>query len=215
MSKAILGGTLGSQTDSGGAYALGEIHERQRLEIRRADLRQIAATLTRQLVLPLARLNTSLERVPQLVFDAEEPDDLKLYAESLPKLAQAGLQIPARWAREKLKIPAPQGGEEVLQAAAWAPPQETVAARAVLRGAPAGDAQQRQVEQLERTAQAPLEQMIDVIRRKVDQAQSLEELRDSLLDAWPEMDAAALAEVMAQAFAAAALAGRYEILEGL
>lgn len=215
MSKAILGGTLGSQTDSGGAYALGEIHERQRLEIRRADLRQIAATLTRQLVLPLARLNTSLERVPQLVFDAEEPDDLKLYAESLPKLAQAGLQIPARWAREKLKIPAPQGGEEVLQAAAWAPPQETVAARAVLRGAPAGDAQQRQVEQLERTAQAPLEQMIDVIRRKVDQAQSLEELRDLLLDAWPEMDAAALAEVMAQAFAAAALAGRYEILEGL
>lgn len=217
MSKAILGGTLGSQTDSGGAYALGEIHDRQRLEIRRADLRQIAATLTRQLVLPLLRLNTGVERAPQLVFDAEEAEDLKTYAESIPRLVQAGLRIPARWAREKLKIPAPDEGEEVLQA--QAAPVAALKARpggaTALRDVPVTDPQQQQLERLEREAQPAQDALLAVIRRKVDEAQSLEELRDGLLDAWPEMDSAALAEVMAQALSAAALAGRYEILEGL
>ncbi|WP_429885370.1 DUF935 domain-containing protein [Geoalkalibacter halelectricus] len=217
MSKAILGGTLGSQTDGGGAYALGEIHDRMRLEIRHADLRQIAATLTRQLVTPLLRLNTGVERVPALVFDAEEPEDLKLYAESLPKLVQAGLRIPARWAREKLKIPAPDEGEEVLSLAA-SPLSEPTALRTMVAASaarPVSDAQAGQLALLEQQAHAPLAQMLEVVRRKVEQAASLEELRDSLLDAWPQMDSDQLAEVMAQALAAAAMAGRYEILEGL
>ncbi len=212
MSKAILGGTLGSQTDGGGAYALGEIHDRMRLEIRRADLRQIAQTLTHQLVLPLARLNTGLSRAPLLVFDAEEPEDVKLYAESLPKLAQAGLKIPARWVREKLKIPAPEEGEEIMEAQSPFAAMKTAAAaaRPVAR-----DAQALQLARLEQEAQAPIDDMVAVIRRKVEEAESLEELRDSLLDVWPDMDGGQLAEAMAQALAAAAMAGRYEILEGL
>lgn len=222
MSKAILGGTLGSQTDSGGAYALGKIHDDQRLDIRRADLRQIAQSLTRQLVVPLCRLNTSLTRLPQMVFDVEEPEDLKLLADSVPKLVQSGLQIPARWLRDKLKIPEPQDGEEVLTLSAAPVADATAATRARPPrpdGHPSGggefDPQDQQRYQLERDAQAPLESMVEVIRRKVEEANSLEELRDSLLDAWPDMDSAALADVMAQALAAAALAGRYEILEGL
>ncbi len=219
MSKAILGGTLGSQADDGGAYALGEIHDRQRLEIRRADLRQIAQTLTRQLVEPLARLNTSLTRLPALVFDAEEPDDIKLYAESLPELVRAGLKVPARWVREKLKIPEAQEGEEVLT---MGMPQTAAALKAApgqiamtAQASGQGDEQDAQLAQLEGLAAQPLAGMVDAIRRLVEQAESLEGLRDSLIEAWPEMDSAALAEVMAQALTAAALAGRYEILEGL
>lgn len=211
MSKAILGGTLSSQTDDGGAYALGNVHDRMRLEIRRADLRQIAQSLTRQLVEPLARLNTRLERTPQVVFDVEEPEDVKLYAESLPKLAQAGLKIPARWVRDKLKIPAPEEGEELMEA----PAPAFAAMKAAATARPPADVQEAQLARLEREAQAPIENMIEAIRRKVEQAGSLEELRDALVSAWPDLDAGALADVMAQALAAAAMAGRYEILEEL
>lgn len=115
MSKAILGGTLTSQTSEsgGGAYALGQVHNDVRHDILVSDARQIARSLTRDLVEPLTRLNTPLRRMPQFVFETEQPEDLKLYADALPKLAR-GMKIPARWAHQKLGIPEPENGEEVL-----------------------------------------------------------------------------------------------------
>ncbi|RQW77526.1 MAG: DUF935 family protein [Methylococcus sp.] len=60
-------------------------------------------------------------------FDTQEPEDLTLYADALPKLAAIGLRIPEAWARDKLKIPEPEGNEPVLAArslsAVEGPPQ--------------------------------------------------------------------------------------------
>jgi hypothetical protein len=52
---------------------------------------------------------------------------------------------------------------------------------------------------------------MDVIKRLVDEAQSLEQLRDALLAAYGDLPADRLAEIMAMGFAAAELAGRFDV----
>lgn len=58
MSKAILGGTLTSQSDGAASTnALGRVHDRVRRDLTISDAMQIASTLSRQLLAPLAVLN--------------------------------------------------------------------------------------------------------------------------------------------------------------
>lgn len=139
MSKAILGGTLTSQTSEsgGGAYALGAVHNEVRHDILVSDARQIARSLTRDLVQPLMRLNTPMRRQPSFVFETEQPEDIKLFSEALPKLGRA-MKIPARWAYQKLGIPQPEPDEEVLDFSVRvaAPPPAPVPATAALRAEP-------------------------------------------------------------------------------
>jgi phage gp29-like protein len=121
QSKCILGQTLTTDTGSGGggSYALGKVHAEVRGDILRADARQLAATLTRDLVYPLIAINRGgidgLRRCPQFRFDLGETEDLVAYADALPKLVGAGLRsIPVAWVHEKLRIPEPAEGEAVL-----------------------------------------------------------------------------------------------------
>jgi len=222
ISKAIVGQTLSSDTGDkgGGSYALGRVHEQVMANIVASDLRQYARTLTRQLVTPLTRLNTGAERCPRFVFDLNEPEDLKHYADAVPKLVAVGMRIPESWVREKLRIPEPDGDEPVLAAAAGGYGQADLKARpgrhAAARTAPDEiDEQDRQLVVLEAAAEPAIEDMVAAVRRIVDQAASLTDLRDRLSEAWPDMDASALADAMAKALAAAQLAGRFDILEEL
>ncbi len=233
VSKAILGGTLTSQADGkSSTNALGNVHNEVRHDILVADARQIAATLTRDLIYPILALNTgaidSLRRCPRLVFDLSEPEDISLYAEAVPRLVDAGLQIPTAWVRDKLRIPAAEDGEETLARPAAAPATAPLRA-APTTGHPAGcpccatsvlkaDAEptvvDRYTERLNTEAQAALDGLIDPIRRAVMQAESLEDLQASLLSLYPTLAPDALAAKMQQAFAAAELAGRFEAREG-
>ena len=119
MSKAILGGTLTSQADGkSSTNALGNVHDGVRGELRDSDLIQIAGTTTRDIVLPMYMFNgksfSNPSRSPRLEFDITEAEDIKLYAESLPKLVSTGVQIPVKWVHDKLQIPEPKDGEAVL-----------------------------------------------------------------------------------------------------
>lgn len=117
MSKAILGGTLTSGEGEHGTQALGNVHNELRHDLRDADARQLGNTLTRQLVYPILALNkglTDMRRCPRLVFDTQEPENLVLYSDAVPKLVGMGMKIPARWAHDKLKIPEAAKGEELL-----------------------------------------------------------------------------------------------------
>jgi len=121
QSKAILGGTLTSQADGKtSTNALGTVHQDAFTAIRDNDCRQIAGTLTRDIIYPLLALNKggldNLRRCPRFVFDTGEAEDLALYADGLPKLVSIGMKIPARYAHDKLKIPEPEGDEPVLSA---------------------------------------------------------------------------------------------------
>lgn len=131
QSKAILGQTLTAQASNTGTQALGKIHNEVRMDIRNSDIRQIAATLTRDISYPLLALNygpMDLRRVPRIVFDTGESEDLTAFADALPKLAGAGLRIPVSYVQRKLKIPEPLEGEETLPVAAVRAPGASAAA---------------------------------------------------------------------------------------
>lgn len=119
MSKAILGGTLTTQADGKtSTNALGEIHNEVRHDILISDATQIAATITRQILAPLAYLNCGVSDpalLPYFRFDTRQSEDIKVFADALPKLATV-MDIPAAWAHEKLKIPQVKDGEKVLSA---------------------------------------------------------------------------------------------------
>ena len=128
-SKVILGQTLTAGEGKSGTQALGKIHNEVRMDIRNADARQIENTINAQLVRAYCLLNHAgidPKRLPRFEFDTGEPEDLQEYADNLPKLAQAGLQIGVEWAHKKLRIPKAEAGEEVLKG-----PPAPVAAGAV------------------------------------------------------------------------------------
>lgn len=113
ISKAILGGTLTSQTGANGNRSLGDVHNEVRHEIRGHDAKQLGETLTSQLVGAICKANGMPMRC-RWVFDTQEPDDLVLYADAIPKMVDVGLQVPLSWVQDKLKIPMPEDGEAIL-----------------------------------------------------------------------------------------------------
>ena len=121
ISKGILGQTMSAEAKSTGiGSGNADLHADVRQDILKADAREIAGTLTRDLLYPLIALNRGgidgLRRCPRFVFDTGEAEDLKLFADALPKLAGAGLRIPVAWAHDKLRIAQPTGDEPVLSA---------------------------------------------------------------------------------------------------
>lgn len=125
QSKAINGSTLTSEGGSTGlGSGLAEVHNEVRMDIRNSDCKQLAGTITTQLVYPLLAVNKGFadaRRCPRFVFDTSEAEDLKLYADSLPKLVGLGMRIKAEWAHEKLRIPLADEKDEVLKSAPAAP----------------------------------------------------------------------------------------------
>lgn len=214
QSKAILGGTLTSQADGkSSTNALGKVHDEVRMDLRDSDALQVAKTLSRDLVYPIAMLNGlagDWARCPRFKFDTQEPEDLAAYADALPGLVGLGFRVPRQWAQERLAIPEPEDGEDVLGAASAAAPGAPAAGQA------AASAQQppaSAAEQLDATMQPSTDAWIARIRTLVEQADSLEAIRDGLVALLPDMSLQQYAEAMAQALAAAALQGRVEILQ--
>ena len=212
QSKAILGGTLTSQADGkSSTNALGNVHNEVRMDLRDSDALQVAKTLSRDLVYPIAMLNglaSDWARCPRFKFETQEPEDLAAYADALPALVGLGIRVPRQWAQERLAIPEPEEGEDVLVAvpAEPAPLPVQAAASAQRRAATAAD-------QLDDNLQPVTGEWIERIRALVEQADSLEAIRDGLLQLLPDMSLEQYAEAMAQALAAAALQGRHEILQ--
>ncbi|MDG6314083.1 DUF935 domain-containing protein [Glaesserella parasuis] len=118
IARLILGQTLTSGADGkSSTNALGNVHNEVRRDLLVSDVKQLGQTFTQQIILPYLLINfpnVDPTRIPTFEFDTKEPADLALFAESLPKLVDIGLQIPANWARDKLGIPEVQEGEVVL-----------------------------------------------------------------------------------------------------
>ena len=147
QSKAVLGQTTSSEAKATGmGSGIATLHGEVRHDILRSDARQVAGTLTRDLVYTLTALNRpgvdGYRRCPRWVFDLGESEDLAQYAEALPKLVGVGFKIPRSWAHDKLRIPEPDAREDVLATVAPAPATLDVApatldappARAALSG---------------------------------------------------------------------------------
>ncbi len=240
QSKAILGGTLTSSTGANGNRSLGDVHNEVRLDIRDDDATQLDQTLSSYLVYPMAMLNGLFadNRCPSWVSDTQEPDDLQLYADALPKLANAGARIPLRYVNLKLKIPEPEDDEPILQPSrsANAPAQDGQAATG-LAGvitktseyiAAATQSQPGRVDnpaQLDDSVDAhtallaanaadPLKAWLDSIQNMLNDADSLEAFQAALVNGYGHLPSDKMTKVMGVAFAAADLAGRFDVREG-
>jgi phage gp29-like protein len=124
MSKVILGQRGDEARSAGIGSGQADFQREVRRDIRNADARQVAATLTSDVVYPLLALNRgvdSLRRCPRFQFDTGEPEDLTTYAQALPELVGVGMRIPVAWAHERLRVPLPEGDEAVLGAPAPVP----------------------------------------------------------------------------------------------
>lgn len=242
VSKAVLGATLTSQADGkSSTNALGNVHNDVRLELRNSDLRQIASTLTRDLVMALYVLNgksyTDTRRLPRFEFDTQEAEDLKLFADSLPPLIGVGLQVPKGWANEKLQIPLPKDGEEVLGAMLATEPELTpkpnnneasnaaenkqaaLKAKTILSKITAlkasendKDAADLFSQQLARENAPHLNVLTEQIEQLVNNANSLEQLQEQLGELDLSIDE--MGEVMQLALVSAELSGIQDVTDG-
>lgn len=140
QSKAILGGTLTTQSDGkSSTNALGNIHEVARIEIRDSDAKQLAASISRDIVASMMRLNypsVHPRRYPKFAFDLSEPEDITTFSEAIPKLAGInGMRIGAEWLHTKLSIPMAGDDEAILTVGSAATPTALTAALAAQRAA--------------------------------------------------------------------------------
>ncbi|MEJ1490080.1 MAG: DUF935 family protein, partial [Candidatus Sedimenticola sp. (ex Thyasira tokunagai)] len=228
-SKAILGGTLTTSAQSTGMGSnLGDIHNEVRHDLRDADARQVGGTLTRDLVWPMTALNLpgiAPNRSPRFQFETQEPEDIKLMSEALPKLVDIGFRIPASWGHEKLQIPEAEEKEAVLgRATPPTPPegegrgegdkeQEQAATAAAKAEAAEPDDVDLQTKQLQEETAVNIDDLYDRIRTLMNEVESMEELQDRLVEAYNYMDIDELSKVMQLGMSAADLAGRFDVQE--
>lgn len=218
QSKAILGGTLTSQADGkSSTNALGNVHNEVRKDLQIADCRQASTTLSRDLIHPIAALNglapNGIRRAPRLKLIVDEPEDIVAYSESLPKLVGVGMRIPRQWAQERLSIPEPDEGQEVLGSVAAPADGGAPVAALTARQATPPTPEAQLAARAARSIDPAISGWIDQVRALGESAKTLQELRDGLEKLYPDLALDDYAERMAQALAAAAFAGRWEVMQ--
>jgi phage gp29-like protein len=231
-SKTILGQTMSAESKSTGiGSGNAELHREVRHDILKADAREIAGTLTRDLLYPLVALNRGgidgLARCPRFIFNTGEAEDIKLFSEALPELVGVGMKIPVAWAHEMLRIPEPAEDEEVLRIAS--PPNVL---NPELRPEPGKATPKETKEKPDKAALAALAARQDAIDALIDEVDDWRPVLDPLLaplqaalseagangetaaeflarlpGLLPEMNAGPLAEALTRAAFTARLAG--------
>jgi len=117
MTLAILGQTLTSGGEKGGSYALGQVHNLVRQDLRDADALALGQTLSDQLLAPLVLLNLGQVPLPRWVFIPDDPVDLAQLATTVKTLGEASphLPVPKSWLYNRFGIPEPTEDEETVE----------------------------------------------------------------------------------------------------
>ncbi len=240
-SKIIIGQTLTSGEGQHGTQALGNVHNEIRVDIMKSDAKRVSASLSSQVIAPMALFNIpgiNPRRLPRLVIDVPEPEDLHLYADDLPKLAKAGMKIGVKGLHRRLRIPMAEEGEDILRGDAPAEPpapapgpapvptpapQPVPPKKAPLTGrlppppqpGPARDAFDDLVDEAVGDWQpllAPVVQpLLDAVTSALARGESLEAFAAQLPDLVGQLDGRPLAERLARASFIGHLAGEADI----
>lgn len=115
ISKLVLGQTMTS--DNGSSLGQAKIHNEVRLDILRADCRQLAFTVNRDLIKPFVDLNFGPQDVyPTVELPVPDPEDVEALSKVLKDLVPFGLRVKAAEVREKIGLSDPDEDDEVLVA---------------------------------------------------------------------------------------------------
>ena len=184
-----------------------------RHDLLKSDAKQVATTLRQDLLYPLLVLNKGGQRdprrLPRFQFDLVEAEDMATYAEALPGLVEAGLQIPVSWAHEKLRIPLPGKDDAVLKAPPVAAPEFDIAATrvAALKTLPEPDPLDDLADQLA-SEWEPVAKMMAPVQQLLARCKTIEEFRDRLPELIPQLDEAQVVELISQGLFAGYMSGR-------
>ena len=118
VSKAVLG-QVATTEGTPGKLGNDAVQEDVRYDILKSDARTLAATLNRDLVRPYIDLNWGLQKAyPSILIMMEDAEDTQALATVLEKLVPLGLRVEASIIRDKLGLPDPPEGAEVLEVGA-------------------------------------------------------------------------------------------------
>ena len=211
ISKTILGQTLTTQEGSSGSYSLGQVHDLVRHDLIKADCTVLSKTLRFQVIRPLVGYNFGWDKpLPKFKFKFEAPEDLKALSEVYKNLFEINYPLTVEHVSERFKVPAPKDGETVLEFKA-ASPMAAKFGRIAAKSTRFSPEQQRVEELVSETGKQALNALsglLEPIRQMVLKAGSLEELRDNIFEAYGDLDAAELEELVARAIYTAELYGR-------
>lgn len=113
ISKLVVGQTMTS--DNGSSLGQAKIHNEVRLDILRADCKQLAATINRDLIKPFVDLNFGpQDTYPKIEIPVPDPEDITALSDALDKLVPLGLRVAQAEVREKLGLSDPQPDDDLL-----------------------------------------------------------------------------------------------------
>jgi len=113
----ILGQQLSTTVADTGARSLGDVHNQVKSEYTASDANELSATLTRDLITPVVRLNLSgyTGPMPKAHIKAEPEANLSERIKIDQTAQSMGKQIPIRYMVETYGIPEPENNEPILE----------------------------------------------------------------------------------------------------
>lgn len=221
MSKALLGQTLTADVGDKGSYAAAKTHNEVRQDLAQADTRAVAVTVRYQLIRPMVGFNFGWDTpCPGYAPVWEEEEDLEKKSTWIGNLLDRGVEMPVSFIRKEFNIPEPEKGEAVVSGQRSGV-LDRQTAKEFLKVS-AKNSPERPDETPADTLAALGDKIatgaeFDGLTAKIEeilaQAASLEEFRDRIMDAYADMDASDLGDLMQKAFVLADLSGRFDVAE--
>jgi len=124
ITKLCLGQTLTTDNSGGrGSYALGAVHHAVRIDLLKADAKQLANTLNKYLVKPMIDFNFGKQaRYPICRFNVQENIDLTVAQANIQAGVLMGVPVGVDHYRSIMSLPVPRVGEQLLIAPVAAAP---------------------------------------------------------------------------------------------
>lgn len=241
ISKAVLGQTATTDAVTGGLGS-GKEHREVQKSIQTADARALAGILNRDLIRPWMQLNFGpLKVYPRLKIEEPEQEDLAAFSTAIGGLIDRGLEVEQGEVRDRFSLSDPKPGAKLMRPATATAPgtvppaldraikrESDVFKRgegsgAILAPQSAGKASGGEIsggadidpliDRLATEATPAMGAMLARIEAMMEAAGSLEELREMLLTAYPNLDVTDLAGVLAQAMIVGHAGGRAALVE--
>lgn len=213
IAKVILSQTM--TTDNGASLSQAEVHYDVRHELVESDADLICGSFNNTVAKWLTEWNHPTAATPRVRRETEAQEDLTQVANRIETLDRAGWQVA-----EDAEITRIFGGKwqrkSVVATAAPTPESLNVPQTPAqfAEAQPPTDAVDTILSQAMTAMPGILTGMTDQIQQLVLRTDSWESLRGELLAMYPDLDATALADLMAQALTLAELAGRWDVSRG-
>ncbi len=209
MSKALTSQTLATEIQGEGSRAASETHRERESSVNDSD-RVIISAAMNELFVWITEINIAGAAPPRFEFYQEE-EARKEWVEVF-KESREFIDIPAKFAHDRLQIPLAQEGEDVLPKTA-APPQtvpnfaQSSCPSCHQNFAGSADNQDPLSQQASELADDIIEGMIDEVRALLFSVETLEQYRDGLVELYPDITQSKLGEMTSLALLTGALDG--------